>query len=48
MKMDELKHVLEKFIIDKILKGDNATQFYLEAIKVHLKLVLLIFCDDLV
>ena len=34
MKMDELKTALEKFIVDKILKGDNATQFYIEAIKV--------------
>ena len=35
MKMDNLKTALEWFIIKKVLKGENATQFYLEAIKVY-------------
>ena len=35
MKMDNLKTALEEFIIKKVLKGENATQFYLEAIKVN-------------
>jgi hypothetical protein len=34
MKMDDLKPKLEKLIIEKFLKADNCTQFYLESIKV--------------
>ena len=47
MRMDNLKDEIEKFIIKKILKGENATQFYLEAIKFNSE-TMIKACEDLI